>query len=412
MKREIMSVVMLLAVSAAIFQGYAEAPASAEQHTPGEINYQGRLVKPDGSLVPDGAYTLDIRLYRVATSGSAIWGGRYATYVKDGYFNLMLGGAAGSDVSPTPTYLHNELWRALWPDPTINSDQKNTLFLEVTPISAPASHGLTLGSALNPRQNLLAAPYAFRAQTAEYANQSIGDFTVNGAFSARYEPLSPFAFRTYKSGTAPFVDIGGNNTGETKLRSATTRVTSNQLIVSSPTQSFSAGAGGFTVNSGAGNVSVGGNNATIDMDGNVTIKGAGSLGTMIGSTSKPLEIMGNSIFGRGPLVWNRPNASTAKESPFIIKEYPLTVPSGQSTWYFDLGFKVQGYSAMVVGWNTGTGYTTHALQPLYEDPISTSNWQLRIRRSPSTGSAVYNVTILFVNKHLVDDQRAAWPGEG
>ncbi len=411
MKQQIMSVVMLMAVSAAVFQAHAAAPTSAEQHTPGEINYQGKLVKTNGDPVADDTYTLDIRLYRVSSGGTAVWGGRYATYTKGGYFNLMLGGAAGTGVSPAPPYPHNELWRALWPDPAIDSDQKNTLFLGVTPVSGAGTE-LTWNVELTPRQNLLAAPYAFRAQTAEYANQSIENFTVNGAFSARYEPASPFAFRTYKSSGAPFVDIGGNGTGETKLRSATTRVTSDQLIVSSATQSFtSSGTGNITVNSGTGNVTIGGNNATIDMSGNVTIKGAGSLGTMIGSTSKPLAIMGNSVAGSGPLVWNRPTSSTA-ESPFLIRDYTCTVPAATSSGYFDLGVKSSEYSATVAAWSTASSSVTlHRIEPLFTDG-STAKWQLRISRYPVTSATTYKVSILFINKHMVDDQRTAWPGEG
>ncbi len=405
MKRQIMSLVMLVAASAAIFQIYAAAPTSAVQHTPGEINYQGKLVKPDGNLVPDGTYTLDIRLYRVPTAGTAAWGGRYATYVKDGYFNLMLGGAAGSSVTPTPTYAHNALWRALWPDPAIASGEKNSLYLEVTPISGPASHGLTMSVALTPRQNLLAAPYAFRAQTAEYANQAFDAFKANGAFTAGFDTgNSTIAFRTYKSGTLPFLDIGVNGSGETKLQSAITRVNSAQLIVSSTTQSFTSGAGGFTVNSGAGNIAMSGNNATMNMGGNVTISGAGTLGTVVGSSSRPLRLMGSTVEGRGPVVWNKPSASHVGERPFIVQQFSLTVPAGKSIEVFTLDRNAGDYSAMVVAWGTSSStITTQRLEPLFYD--TASNWYLRIGRTPSTSATSYTVSVLFINKYMVDDQR-------
>jgi len=409
MKQQIISVVMLMAVLAAVFQAYAAAPTSAVQHTPGEINYQGTLVKTDGSPVTDGTYTLAVRLYRVSSAGSAIWGGQYVTYTKGGYFNLMLGSAAGSAVSPTPTYAHNELWRALWPDPAIASAQKNTLFLGVTPVSGVAAQ-LVYGTELAPRQNLLAAPYAFRAQTAEYANQSIGNFKVNGTFEAGYDPLlSSVILRTYKSGSAPFIDIGVNGSGETKLQSTTTRVTSGQLIVSSPTQSFTAGAGHFTLNSTTGNINLSGKDATIDMSGNVNIKGAGTLGTVIGSTSKPLRLMGSSIDGRGPVRWNKPSADMIGESPFTVKQYSFTVPAGNNMETFTLDRKAGDYSAMVVAWGTSSVVTTQRIEPLFYDTV-TGNWYLRIMRTPNTITAAYTVSILFVNKHMVDDQRPASVG--
>ncbi|MDD2598334.1 MAG: hypothetical protein PHO37_03790 [Kiritimatiellae bacterium] len=411
MKKQLILMFMTGALSVGTFSAFAAAPTSAVQHTPGQINYQGKLVKTDGNLVTDGAYTLAIRLYRVSTAGTAIWGGQYVTYVKGGYFNLMLGGAAGVAVIPAPTYAHDALWRALWPDPAIPSEQKNTLFLGVTPVAGVAGQ-LIYGSEITPRQNLLAAPYAFRAQSAEYANQAYAAFKVGGAFEAGYNPAAPssIALRTYMQGSAPYLDIGVSGTGETKLQSAITRVTSGQLIVSSPTQSFTAGAGNFAVNSGAGNITMGGNNATINMSGNVNISGAGNDGTRVGTTSRPLMLSGSQIAGRGPLLWNTPDYNLVGEKPFTVRSYTVTVAAGATSKTFALTrsesdptpMTVSDYSAMVVGWSVNTTFTTHKLETIF---YSDGKWQLQVTRSPTTGNAVYSVTILFINKHMIDDSR-------
>jgi hypothetical protein len=59
------------------------------------INYQGKLTTPTGIAVADGAYTMEFKLYTVASGGVAVWtetrsGGNQVT-VQNGLFSVMLG---------------------------------------------------------------------------------------------------------------------------------------------------------------------------------------------------------------------------------------------------------------------------------------------------------------------------------
>lgn len=153
-------------------------------NVPGTMNYQGRLVGPTGTPYADGVYTLEIRLYTTPDDGIALWGGTYASVVKDGYFNVILGSTIDTPLVD-PLYANTSLWKALWPDQINNGVPGEPFYLSVTPWQDATGSLIDPNSRveLSPRQALSSAPYAFRAQTAEYANQSAGDFTVGRHFT-------------------------------------------------------------------------------------------------------------------------------------------------------------------------------------------------------------------------------------
>ncbi|MBR0067126.1 MAG: hypothetical protein IJQ00_05990, partial [Kiritimatiellae bacterium] len=151
----------------------AAVPSSVTQFTPNMMNYQGHLYDAANySDYAEGSYDIQCRIYASETGGAPLWGGRYSVYVKDGYFNIMLGDSSGSALSGT-TYSHNQLWKALW--------ENNDLWLGVTVEQDYMNNPISSPRELSPRQRLLAGPYAFRAQAAQYANASYGDFTVGGS---------------------------------------------------------------------------------------------------------------------------------------------------------------------------------------------------------------------------------------
>lgn len=155
-------------------------PESITAHVPGTINYQGRLVGLNGAPYTDATYSFDIRLYKTPNGGTPLWGGTYTAFVKDGYFNITLGGTNAVDLAGT-TYTSEHLWKALWPDPA-NGAPSDSLYLGIT--SWQGANGSLINlidrTELSPRQTLLTAPYAFRAQTAEYADQAASDFVIGG----------------------------------------------------------------------------------------------------------------------------------------------------------------------------------------------------------------------------------------
>ena len=160
---------------------HAAVPSTATQNVPGKMNYQGYLRDPStGNAYVDGIYTLDCRIYSNDMGGTPLWGGRYSAYVKDGYFNIMLGDENATqnlDDMTGITYTGAaNLWKALWG--ANSTDCKR--FLGVTPLQDANQAVISSPTEIMPRQELLTAPFAFRAQSAQYASEAKENFTVGG----------------------------------------------------------------------------------------------------------------------------------------------------------------------------------------------------------------------------------------
>src|SRR3954469_24174601 len=57
-----------------------------------QINFQGKVVNPDGTNVPNGTYTFDFKIYSVSSGGSAIWSETQSgVSVSSGIFQVQLG---------------------------------------------------------------------------------------------------------------------------------------------------------------------------------------------------------------------------------------------------------------------------------------------------------------------------------
>ena len=200
----------------------AAAPSSIAEYVPLMINYQGYLANPStGAAYTDGIYDIQCRLWTSASSGTAIWGAQYSVYVKDGYFNIMLGDSAGSALTTSTTYGKDYLWKALM------DTSYNALWLGVTPLQGPTHATISSPSEISPRQQLLTAPYAFRAQSSKYAESSLGDFTVNGAltvtgslnFNANYVTLGNYV---KVNDSAKSVVLGGTSSNSSSNPSVST----------------------------------------------------------------------------------------------------------------------------------------------------------------------------------------------
>ncbi|HWD18529.1 MAG TPA: tail fiber domain-containing protein [Verrucomicrobiae bacterium] len=123
----------------------------AAQSVPALLNYQGRLSNPDGSFLATADYAISIRIYDAPSGGALVWGpqvfdGQVALGhgpvipVVQGYFNVMLG---PQDISG------NALAAAF---------SASNRFVELT---------ISNHAPIAPRQQFLAAPYAFRAGAAD-----------------------------------------------------------------------------------------------------------------------------------------------------------------------------------------------------------------------------------------------------
>lgn len=248
MKKSLLA--MIIAVGFTM-PSFAAAPTTLGNFTtPKTVNFQGALVNPTtGSNYTDGIYTLDLKLYRQASGGTAIWGGRYSVYVKNGYFNVMLGDTSGTDLTGT-TYANSAIWRAFWNDTTVAVSQRATLWLGVTIRQNHLNQTIASPVEISPRQQLLAVPYAFTAQSAYYATEAYSSFkvpgtlTVTGALtgSTSYD----FTLR-YMNSTSSTLNLGSSTSSPSSvnLRGETVNVNTGSALNFNPGTNVK-----FTINSG------------------------------------------------------------------------------------------------------------------------------------------------------------------
>lgn len=147
-------------LATAVFLVHADG--SAQEAVPGLINYQGQLTDVLGQpSTPDGQYGIEFRIWSEADGGSLLWGGRMTVPVTAGAFNVLLG--SGGDPVAEET-AHQSLHEAIAAGPGA--------YLETTIVSVPSgpATGMT-PIRLLPRQQLVSAPFAIKAETAEVAGK-------------------------------------------------------------------------------------------------------------------------------------------------------------------------------------------------------------------------------------------------
>jgi len=133
--------------------------AAFAQGVPALMNYQGRLTDENGAPLPDGIYRLAFRLYTNAVppantaSDPVIWGRQYDVNLIEGGFNVILGATGAGPVAEAAAV--NDLGFAF------NSPNR---FLELRIVRDGS--GAEVNRTILPRQQLLSAPYAVRADTA------------------------------------------------------------------------------------------------------------------------------------------------------------------------------------------------------------------------------------------------------
>jgi hypothetical protein len=64
-----------------------------------QINFQGKLVNPDGTNVTDGSYTIVFSIYNVASGGSSIWTETQSVPVSRGIFQVNLGSVVADSLT-------------------------------------------------------------------------------------------------------------------------------------------------------------------------------------------------------------------------------------------------------------------------------------------------------------------------
>lgn len=370
--------------------------------TPGEINYQGVLRNPkDGAFYKDGIYDLECRLYTRESGGTPIWGASYSVYVKNGYFNAMLGNAGGTELGYE--FKKNELWKALWFAPG-NRD----LYLGVTPRQDANRAAISSPAEIKPRQKLLTAPFAFRAQKARFADEAAGDFKVEGD-----------------------LNVGGNVTvssGKSLTLSNITASDSEVKIGTSKSSPSKATLQGSTVLVEAGtalNVNSHGD-ARVTMDsGKVLVVAGGDFGvnnqsvTLRSSSSayvdggQSLMLKADQVRGAGPLVWNvngrnDPYISNLK-APIVMRKVKVNI-SGSGDVLGNQSLKecpeladvsTDNYAWSVAGFQAVIG-VVHIIQAT-RSPNSTIMYHLG--NVPKEHVGYFFVDVMGISKWWTDDTR-------
>ena len=389
----------ILCGTAAIFAttaAFATAPSSATQFTPKMMNYQGHLYDPAKGEYTDGTYDIECRIYRQETDGTAIWGGVYTVYVKDGYFNIMLGDTSATNLGCT--YSNNELWRALWDDEDLGSSLRNDLWLGITMRQDRQHNNIAVGSRteITPRQRLLAGPYAFRAQAAHYAKEAKGNFKVGGNITFDSTPWT-IGSRFKWDGSTLTLGVTDGSTPN-----------SYSPVVKASGKSINANTwGGIDLKSDSGNITLqasSGHSVNVK-DGQFNVSNSR---TEINSGSTMLEMTGSTITGIGNLQWAKTSGATAG-APFKIKELDVefaTVTNTEAMVYFDSG---NDYHYTVAGWisaNRSEKTAKHRISTLRVGRNVTRGWYLflGVHSEAQVEKPHYKVTVLGIHRGLCDNE--------
>ena len=171
---------ILLTSVIAVFASVAPTQAV----TSSTLNFQGRLLTDNGSLVPDGSYTIEFKIYDDALAGTNLWTenrtGANTLDIQNGYFSAYLG-------SVTPFGASIPWDQELWMTMNVEGDGEMT-----------------------PRFKLTAVPYAFRAGALVDASgnaKTADDFAQLSPANVQAINAAVAALRFNQTGSGGFVQF-------------------------------------------------------------------------------------------------------------------------------------------------------------------------------------------------------------
>jgi len=152
-------------------------------NVPKLVSYRGLLTDAAGRKYTNGVHTVDFRIWTAASGTErCLWGARYSVYVEDGVFDVLLGNPNAQDLraidGTLPEYDKEDLWMVAWNEPSADG-----YYLGVTPHQDADGKPLAVRTEIATRPKVMSAGFAFQAQYAKYAEESVGDFAVNGRLS-------------------------------------------------------------------------------------------------------------------------------------------------------------------------------------------------------------------------------------
>lgn len=149
--------ILCLAV-VALFGGGLPARA---QSVPPLVNYQGRLTDELGQPLPSGTYSVQFRLWpSVAGTTDLVWARQYDVAVVDGVFHVILGAPGGTEFAGASAAANSLNLAFTEPE----------RYLGITIVKGANGIPIPSPKELTPRQQILSAPFALRADSAREAN--------------------------------------------------------------------------------------------------------------------------------------------------------------------------------------------------------------------------------------------------
>ncbi len=175
-----------------LFFGYLPYPIFSATGINPQINFQGKLVKSDGTNVPDGTYTVVFSIYNNPNvgSGTQFWTETDSVTTTNGIFRVPLGATTALPASI------NFNWSGMYLGIQITKDQNGTN---------------TGDSEMSPRVQFTAVPYAFNSQTV--AGLTVQDTSGNASTSGTLQVAngSTIAFANTSGSTLTFTASGTTN---------------------------------------------------------------------------------------------------------------------------------------------------------------------------------------------------------
>jgi fibronectin-binding autotransporter adhesin len=249
--------VVSLALSASLL-----APSSSVSAATGinhQINFQGKLVNPDGTNVTDGSYSIVYSIYSVPTAGAALWTETQTVTLTNGIFqvnlgsvtslpgsvdfntdNIYLGIKVGADAEMTPRVQFTSVPQAFNAEKLGGVDK--TGFIQNTTSPQTASFNVTGSGAIGTTLAVTGATTLSSTLAVTGASSFTGTLTANGGI----------ATTTLSASGLASLNGGATVTGTTNINTTGTATT---------TIGNTTGATAVNINAGTGNINLGGNTA-------------------------------------------------------------------------------------------------------------------------------------------------------
>jgi hypothetical protein len=370
----------MLVLGLAVLTGVTQSiirPAQTAAATSSTINFQARLETAAGAIVPDGNYNVEFKLYNVSSGGTALW--------TEDYLN-----SASQGIQVVNGYLTANLGAHTSFPGSINWDQQLWLTMNIGGTGTGTFPGIGDGE-MNPRLQLTALPYAFRAgtladpansgSTLSWASQTgarsillpneAGTLCIQNSANCGFLTGSPSSY--IQNGTSPQTasfNVTGTGVIGTSLTTPQVTSTGALSLQSNTTNAVTLDSG----TTGAVNIGTGANAKTIQ------------IGTTTGAVVQTINIGNNGTVGSATAVTI--GSATSSNSTVTIQA-GTTAGNGS----IQIGSLANGITQTInIGTNTNAAQTVTIGSKAGTSPTVVQGGTSGITLNPAGGSS--NVGVL------------------